>query len=523
MLTVDTIGKVRRAYWVQGKKIKAIARELNIARWTVRRIVRAGEAGETERVYRRREQPLPKLGAFKETLERLLDENGAKSKRDRLTTKRLFEQLRGEGYAGGYDAVRRHAQRWRAAQASAVAAAFVPLSFAPGEAYQFDWSHEIVILDGVTVEVKVAHMRLCHSRMPFVRAYPRESQEMVFDAHDKAFRFFKGQCVRGIYDNMKTAVDAIYVGKERQFNRRFLQMMSHYLVEPVACTPGAGWEKGQVENQVGNLRERLFVPRPRFKTLADLNGWLLDECVRYAREQAHPQLTDRTVLAVFEAERDKLIGYPGPFDSWRSTSASVSKTCLVRFDNNKYSVMARAVGRPVDIYAYADRIVIRQNGEVVGEHARSFGRDKIEFDPWHYVPVLARKPGALRNGAPFKDWDLPTALARVQKKLKGVKDGDRQVVAILTAVLTDGLAAVEIACAEALEAGTTSADVILNILAHRAEPAPVGPVATPASLALSLPPRADCARYDGLRHPSLAPPAVNPNAALLTEAIHGAV
>ena len=519
MLTVDTIGKVRRAYWVQGKKIKAIARELKIARWTVRRIVRAGE---TERVYQRREQPLPKLGAFKEALEQLLEENAGKSKRDRLTTKRLFEQLREQGYAGGYDAVRRFAQRWRAAHASATAAAFVPLSFAPGEAYQFDWSHEIVILDGVTVEVKVAHMRLCHSRMPFVRAYPRESQEMVFDAHDKAFAFFKGQCTRGIYDNMKTAVDAIYVGKERQFNRRFLQMMSHYLVDPVACTPGAGWEKGQVENQVGNLRERLFMPRPRFKTLADLNGWLLDECVRHAREQAHPQVSERTVFEVFEAERDKLIGYPGAFDAWRSTQASVSKTCLVRFDNNKYSVMAKAVGRPVDIYAYADRIVIRQNGEVVGEHARSFGRDKIEYDPWHHVPVLARKPGALRNGAPFKDWDLPTALGRVQKKLKGAKDGDRQMVAILTAVLTDGLAAVEIACAAALEAGTTSADVILNILAHRAEPSPVGPIATPASLALSLPPRADCARYDGLRPPSLAPPAIGVTAMTPAEAAHGA-
>ena len=218
MITVDTIGKVRRAYWVQGKKIKAIARELKLARWTVRRIVRSGE---TERVYNRTEQPHPKLGPYIETLEKLLTENAAKQKRERVTTKRLFGQLRDQGYDGGYDAVRRFAQRWRERQASATAAAFVPLSFASGEAYQFDWSHEVVILDGVTVEVKVAHMRLCHSRMPFVRAYPREAQEMVFDAHDKAFAFFKGQATRGIYDNMKTAVDAIYVGKDRKFNRRF--------------------------------------------------------------------------------------------------------------------------------------------------------------------------------------------------------------------------------------------------------------------------------------------------------------
>jgi transposase len=153
------------------------------------------------------------------------------------------------------------------------------LSFAPGEAYQFDWSHEIVLLDGVTVTVKVAHMRLCHSRMFFVRAYPRETQEMVFDAHDRAFSFFRGACTRGIYDNMKTAVDAIFIGRDRRYNRRFAQMCGHYLVEPEACTPAAGWEKGQVENQVGLVRERFFTPRLRLKTLEDLNGWLADKCV----------------------------------------------------------------------------------------------------------------------------------------------------------------------------------------------------------------------------------------------------
>jgi transposase len=148
----------------------------------------------------------------------------------------------------------------------------VPLSFAVGEAYQFDWSHEIVLFNGVTVAVKVAHVRLCHSRMLFVRAYPREAQEMVFDAHDKAFAFFKGTCTRGIYDNMKTAVDAVFMGKDRQFNRHFAQMCGHYLVEPTACTPASGWEKGQVENKVGLVRERFFTPRLRMKNYDELNA-----------------------------------------------------------------------------------------------------------------------------------------------------------------------------------------------------------------------------------------------------------
>jgi transposase len=113
---------------------------------------------------------------------------------------------------------------WSKLESEASAAAYVPLSFVPGEAYQFDWSHKVVVMDGVTTTVKVAHVRLCHSRMPFVRAYPRETQEMVFDAHDKAFAFFGGAGARRIHDNMKTAVDTIFVGKDRAYNRRFQQM-----------------------------------------------------------------------------------------------------------------------------------------------------------------------------------------------------------------------------------------------------------------------------------------------------------
>ncbi len=123
------------------------------------------------------------------------------------------------------------------------------------------------------------------------------------------------------------------------------------------------------------------MPRPRFKSLQDLNAWLIDQCVAHAKVQAHPENTDRTIFEVFEAERAQLIPYRGPFDAFRSTPASVSKTCLVRFDNNKYSVMSTAVGRTVDIYAYADRIVIKLDGTVVGEHPRSFARNHVATIP----------------------------------------------------------------------------------------------------------------------------------------------
>jgi transposase len=496
MLVVETIAKIRRAYFVQKKSIKAICRELGLSRKVVRKVLRTGA---TEFHYSRRTQPLPKIGPWRETLDALLLANEAKAARERLTLIRVFEALQGAGYDGSYDAVRRYARVWHKARGAATTAAYVPLSFAPGEAYQFDWSHEIVLINGVTVTVKVAHVRLCHSRMLFVRAYPRETQEMVFDAHDRAFAFFKGACTRGIYDNMKTAVDTIFVGKERAYNRRFLQMCGHYLVDPVACTPASGWEKGQVENQVGLVRERFFTPRLRVKSYDELNAGLLDQCIAYATAHRHPELREQTIWEVFEAERPSLVRYAGRFDGFHAVPASVSKTCLVRFDNNKYSVQASAVGRPVEIRAYADRIELRQDGRLVGEHRRCFGRDQTVFDPWHYVPVLARKPGALRNGAPFKDWILPASLERVRRKLAGAEDGDRQMVDILTTVLSDGLPAVEAACSEALRDGVHSAGVILNILARRREPAAPVTIMTPDALRLRHEPAADCARYDSLR------------------------
>ena len=496
MLVVETVAKIRRLHFVQGLAIKAICRELGLSRKVVRKVLRSGA---TEFRYERTRQPMPKLGAWQAELDRLLEENAGRQSRERLTLMRLFEALRGLGYEGGYDTVRRYARGWSQSRTSTAAAAFVPLSFAPGEAYQFDWSHEVVLIGGTTVTVKVAHVRLCHSRMLFVRAYPRETQEMVFDAHDRAFAFFRGACTRGIYDNMKTAVDTILVGRDRAYNRRFLQMCSHYLVDPVACTPSSGWEKGQVENQVGLVRERFFSPRLRVSSYEELNALLLDRCVAHARAHQHPEQRDRTVWEVFEAERPSLVPYAGRFDGFHAVTASVSKTCLVRFDTNRYSVAAGAVGRPVEVRAYAERIELRQDGRVVGEHQRSFGREQMVFDPWHYVPVLARKPGAWRNGAPFKDWLLPGALERVRRKLAGVGDGDRQMVDILTAVLSDGLTAVEAACAEALREGVHSADVVLNILARQREPPAPLTILTPDALRLRHEPLADCARYDSLR------------------------
>ena len=238
--------------------------------------------------------------------------NAGKAAREQLTLVRVFEELRRRGYKGGYDAVRRYARRWSTARGQSAAAAYVPLSFAPGEAYQFDWSHEIVLLRGVTMVVKVAHMRLCHSRMPFVRAYPREMQEMVFDGRSRSSRAPAGAASTRQHEDggggdsgrQETALQSSLLAD--------VQPLPGRIVEPVACTPASGWEKGQVENQVGLVRERFFTPRLRFKSYEELNSWLLDQCITYAKAHRHPELGEQTIWEVFETERSKLVPYQDP-------------------------------------------------------------------------------------------------------------------------------------------------------------------------------------------------------------------
>jgi hypothetical protein len=124
------------------------------------------------------------------------------------------------------------------------------------------------------------------------------------------------------------------------------------------------------------VRERFFTPRLRVSSYEELNGLLLDRCVAHAKAHKHPEIADQTVWQVFEAERAHLVPIAGRFDGFHAVTAAVSKTCLVRFDNNKYSVSSRAVGRPVEVQAYADRIVIGLDGVSVGEHVRCFGRGR---------------------------------------------------------------------------------------------------------------------------------------------------
>lgn len=492
---METIGKIRRWHRIEKLSISEIAKRLGASRNTVAKYL----SGEVTRPrYKPREKVYPVMEPWAVRLVTLLGEDARKPVKERRNGQRLYDTLVEEGFAGSYPTLQRAIRGWKEDHRRDSGRVFIPLTFAPGDAFQFDWSYETVEIAGAVTQAKVAHLRLCHSRAFLAVAYLRESQEMVFDAHWRAFRLWGGVPRRGIYDNLKTAVDLIFAGKERRYNARFQQMASHYLFEPVACTPASGWEKGQVENQVGHVREQIFTPRLKATSLAELNSIVERRCQEIVQRIGHPEQTDLTRGDVFETERSSLLTLPTMYDGFAEREVRVSSTALIHYDRNRYSVDTRFAGKTVSVRAYADRMVMVADGVIVGSHVRSFERDRTFFDPWHYVPALDKKPGALRNGAPFKDWKLPPAILETKDKLLRKPGGDRQFVSILQAVGIEGLEPVAVACELALEAGTPTAEVVLNIL-HRFKPQQTTEsVPTPDQLRLRHEPRADVNRYDAL-------------------------
>ena len=314
---------------------------------------------------------------------------------------------------------------------------FVPLAFRPGEAFQFDWSEDWAYVNGERIKLQVAHIKLSHSRAFLVRAYLLQTHEMLFDAHWHAFRVFEGVPERGIYDNMKTAVDKVGVGKKRDVNARFLAMVSHYVFEPEFCNPAAGWEKGQVEKNVRDARHRMWQVMPAFADLAALNTWLEERCKLLWDETAHGTLPG-SIAEVWAAEKASLMPLPVMFDGFVEERKRVSPTCLISFDRNRYSVPASFANRPVSLRIYPERLVVVAEGHVVCTHGRIIERShrqpgRVVYDWRHYLAVVQRKPGALRNGAPFAE--MPEPFRLLQAKMLRQPGGDREMVDILSLVL----------------------------------------------------------------------------------------
>jgi transposase len=502
VIDVATLSVIGRWALREQLSIREIARRSGLSRNTIKKYL-ASEVVEPR--YAKR-TGTSKLDPFADKLSQWLKAEQSKGRKQQRTLLQMHADLGALGFNGSYGRVAAFARAWRQRQheteKSAGRGTFVPLVFSPGEAFQFDWSEDWAFIGGERVKLQVAHTKLSHSRDLHLRAYPLQTHEMLFDAHNHAFRVLGGVPRRGIYDNMKTAVDRVGTGKARDINLRFAALCSHYLFEPQFCNPASGWEKGQVEKNVRDARHRLWQHAPRLATLDELNDRLEQRCQALWGEIDHAQLQS-TVAGVWAAERARLMQPTRPFDGFVEHTKRVSPTCLAHFERNRYSVPASYANRPMSLRVYAARLVVMAEGQVLCEHIRLLqrghhGPGQTVYDWRHYLAVLQRKPGALRNGAPFAE--LQAAFKRLQAALLRQAGGGREMVGILALVLHLDEQAVLTAVELALEAGVPTKTHVLNVLHCLLDGTPqAAPVQAPQALQLTREPLANVVRYDTLR------------------------
>ena len=491
---MELLGKVRRMHYRDGLSRSEIARRTGLSRNTVKKWLTAPEAVETR--YRRLQGP-GKLDPFHGALLQALEADARRPKRDRRTAKALYAELKSQGYAGGYTVLTDFIRHWREqAGANAPTRAFVPLRFELGEAFQFDWSEERLVIGGVWRKLLVAHLKLCASRAFVLIAYPSQSHEMLFDAHTRSFQALGGIPRRGIYDNMKTAVDKVKKGKGRVVNARFSALCSHYLFDPDFCNVASGWEKGVVEKNVQDSRRRIWQEAGtlRFGSFAELNAWLLARCQALWQEVRHPEYA-LSVAEMLEHEQPHLMPMVSAFDGYVEEPGRVSSTCLVTAARNHYSVPCELAGKLISKRFYPERIEVVFDEVVMASHPRLFERGQTRYDWRHYLPLVERKPGVLRNGAPFAE--MPEPLVRLQRLLLRREGGDRVMSQMLAVVPKAGLDTVLVAVELVLESGVVSVEHVLNVIA-RLNQAPL-PESVPTTLQVKEAPVADTGRYDRLR------------------------
>lgn len=480
-----------RLHLAAGMSQRAVARELGVSRKTIRKVQRTGAT--TFEYVRTKAVPCKAIGAYIEQLHSLLEFDTAQAVRFRRTAKRLYEALAAEGYAGSYATVQRAVKKWKQNHA-VLTNAYVPLDFAKGEAFQFDFSQEIVEIASVQQTVHVAQFKLCFSRKEFIVAFPSEALEMILQAHVVAHDFFGGLCTRGIYDNPKPIVLKVGRGKEREFNPRFLECASHYLFKPTACTTASGWEKGRVERQVETVRDRYFKPLLRFASLAELNAYLAAKCQDEARIRRHTDYPERTIHEVFQEEKAYLCHSQQAFEASVITNQRVSKHGLVNLCGNYYSVPCVFANGQITVKKAASYVHFAHEGRLVATHERSFEKHRYITDIMHYIPLLERKPGAVRNGRPFLH--LSPELQNMRLALEHYDDFDHQFAKILLQIKEYGLEAVCVACEVALESGTASSSVVINYIHRLHEDTQQTTISVSNKLQLIHPPVADCAKYN---------------------------
>ncbi len=407
-------------------------------------------------------RPRPKVGPFLEQIAQIIENDKSYPKKQRHTSKRIYERVKEMGYGGGYTQIKEAVREIRNIHKEV----FMPLSHRPGEG-QVDFGYALARVCGVLKKVAFFVMALPFSDAFFVMAFERECTESYWEGHSRAFEFFGGVPQRISYDNTKVLVSKIMGAHERKLTDGFLQLQSHYLFREHFCRVARPNEKGVVEGVVKFTRLNFFVPVPKVGDLDELNKKLAEMCGNDLKRRIRGN--SGTKLELLAEERKTFISLPpSPFDACRKHLTNANSLSLIRFDDNDYSVPVFYAHREILIKGYVDRVVLCHGPEVVAEHRRSWGKEGVFFDYLHYLPLLEQKPGSLDYARPMADITLPDCFIMLRRilVLEQSKEGEgiREFIRVLRLLEEYPMEMVRQAVDKGLSMGARSRDAITQFL-----------------------------------------------------------
>jgi transposase len=462
MLTVDDYEVIRRKVKIQGWSQREAARRLGHSRKTIRKALEQSVPPGY-----RRTQPIqrPVIEPVQGIIDAWLEEDQKQPRKQRHTAQRIYERLRDEyGFAGSASTVRRYVRQREATRGEV----FFPLQFDPGEEAQVDWGEAWCVIQGEQRKVMLFCMRLCHSRAAFVRAYERQNQESLLDGHVRAFQYLGGVPRRLAYDNMKVAVITVGQGRHRRLTKRFKELRSHFLFESRFCNVAAGHEKGHVENLVKLAQRTFMTPQPDLSDLQTLNGHLLTECRRDLLRPV-PRQVEQTRQQRLEEERRYLLALPEqPFEACKRACVFATKQALVRFDQNDYSVPVEYAHHSVLIKGFVERVELCVGSQRVAVHQRHYGSGEYILNPFHYLPLLERKPAGIYNARAFKGepWGEDFTRMRLELEYRYAGEGTRKFVRLLLLFLEFPVAEVKAAVGLCLRRRAFSEEAVRAVLTY---------------------------------------------------------
>ncbi len=400
MLTVSQQDFIRTAHRVYGKSIRQLNNETGHSRNTIKKMLKE----EYERYKSRKNQVFPALGDHLETIEKWLKDDLKNPRKQRHTARRVYNRLVKEhGFTGAESTVRAHVRKAKMNLSGYDGKAFIPLCPNMGQEAEIDWGTASAVIGKDVTRIKFFCMRSKYSGKHFVRCYPCERQEALFDAHIHAFEFFGGIFPVLIYDNMTTAVRKVMLGKDRQLQESFAKFKAYYNFEARFCNVGQGHEKGGVEGLVGFSRRNYMVPIPHVESMAELNEKILRECMNYGDHIISGK--ERSVTENFENEKEFLIALPSHlYSNIRKFDGKADKYATVIVDKNRYSVPPRHAGVKVSIVLSLEQVKIYCFKKIVASHIRVFGSNKWQLDPVHYLELIKKRPLSFDSARPIKEW-----------------------------------------------------------------------------------------------------------------------